>query len=204
MLLKINPDTPNPTKVEKAVDCLQDNGVIITPTDTVYAFACSLKSKKGFKKICEIKEVDPKDAQFSIICKDLGNLSEYAIDIDKPLFKMLKKHLPGPYTFILNASSKVPKLFGRNKKTIGLRVPDNEITKAIVEELGTPLMATSLHHENEILDYMTDPDAIFDKFKKVVDVVVHGGYGDNEPSTVIDCTNNTPEIVRQGKGELIQ
>ncbi len=202
MLLKINPDTPNPTKITKVIDTLQNDGVIITPTDSVYAFGCSLNSKKAFKKICELKGVQPKEAHFSIICKDLSNLSEYASDIDKPIFRLLKNHLPGPYTFILNASQKVPKLFGTNKKTIGLRVPDNKITQAIVQELGAPLIATSLHHEDKVLDYMTDPEAIFDEFKKKVDIVVDGGYGDNVPSTVVDCTNNTPTLVREGKGEV--
>ena len=204
MLLKINPDNPGKKRVKTVVDVLKKDGVIILPTDSVYAIGCNMMSKEAIEKVCRLKGVKPEEANFSILCHDLSNLSEYIQNIEKPIFRILKNNLPGPFTFILKASSKVPKIFETKKKTIGIRVPDSNIARDIIRQLGSPLVVTSLHDDkDELLEYLTDPELIHERFEKRVDIVVDGGFGDNNPSTVVDFTNNEPHIIREGKGELL-
>ncbi len=202
MLLKINADNPNKNKISQAIQCLKNDGVIIFPTDSVYAFGCDLYNKKAVERICQIKGIKPDKANFSIICYDLSNISYFAIAISKPVFKMLKRNLPGPFTFILHASRHVPKIFDNKKRTIGIRIPDNEITRSIVNELNNPIIITSLRSGNEPGEYMTDPEMIHQKFNKLVDIVIDGGIGNDIPSTIIDCTGEEPDIIREGIGIL--
>ncbi|MDR1897290.1 MAG: threonylcarbamoyl-AMP synthase [Prevotellaceae bacterium] len=202
MLIKIYPDTPNDREVGKVVKILQNDGVIIYPTDSVYAMACSLRSKKGFDRIVKIKNINKKAAVFSLICDSLSNLSDYA-KVDNPTFKVLKKNLPGAFTFILTASGKVPdKLLGKRKQ-IGLRIPDNKIAIELVRQLECPLLSTSIRTDDDVIEYISDPELIDEKFGNLVDVCVDGGIGGIVPSTIVDCTNSEFEIKRQGKGELI-
>jgi tRNA threonylcarbamoyl adenosine modification protein (Sua5/YciO/YrdC/YwlC family) len=201
MLLHIHPDNPDPKRMAQAVDCLRNGGVIIYPTDTVYSFGCDLLNTRAVERVAQLKGIKPAKAQFSIICYDLSHISEYA-RINTPDYKLMKRSLPGPFTFILDGSSKVPRLFKANKKTIGIRVPDNKIARGLVELLGNPLIATSVHDEDEVLEYTTDPELIHEKYGKQVDMVIHGGYGHNEASTIIDLTGDAPEIIRQGLGVI--
>ncbi len=201
-LIKIYPENPNPKAIAKVVEVLKNGGVIIYPTDTVYSFGCDITKPKALEQVARIKEMKLEKANFSIIFSDLANLSEYTKQVDTPTYKILRKALPGPYTFILEASTAIPKIFKNKKKTIGIRIPDNSIPKAIVEALGNPIIATSVHDEDEIIDYTTDPELIKEKFDKVVDLVVDGGIGDNSASTVIDLTNGQREVLREGKGSL--
>ena len=201
MLAKLYPENPNSKEVAKVVDCLRNDGVIIYPTDSVYAIGCAMTSKKAFERILRIKGVKEKDAVFSLICSDLSHLSDFA-KVDNSVFKLLKKNLPGPFTFILQASGKVPdKIIGK-RKTVGIRVPDNAIPIEIVKELDSPLFSTSLKSNDEILEYITDPELIYEEYENLVDMVIDGGYGNNQPTTIVDCTGNEFEIVREGKGEL--
>jgi tRNA threonylcarbamoyl adenosine modification protein (Sua5/YciO/YrdC/YwlC family) len=200
MILDIHPDNPDPRKLKMVLECLNDGGIIIYPTDTVYSIGCSLYKNKAMEKVAKLKGVKLNKAKFSIICYDLSNLSVYTKQVDTPTYKLLKKALPGPFTFILPASGKVPKLFMSNKKTVGLRIPDNNIPREIVKELGHPIIATSIRDEDEILEYTTDPELIHEKYENQVDIVIDGGYGNNEASTVIDCTGRDPELIRQGIG----
>lgn len=202
MLLEIHPDNPNSRNIAIAVACLKKGGVIVYPTDTVYAFACDINYKNAVEKICSLKGIKPEKANFSIVCKDLSELSEYAKQVSNPVFRLMKKALPGPYTFILNASQKVPVIFKNNKKTIGIRVPQNKIALALVEALGNPIMTASLKDEDDIIEYTTDPELIHERMENKVDIVINGGYGNNHPSTVIDCTNDEPEVIREGLGTL--
>ena len=202
MLLKLHEENPDPRQIDKIVDCLKKGGLIIYPTDTVYGLGCDISNHKAIEKIAKIKGVKLNKAHFSFVCHDLSHLSDYAIQIDTPTYKVLKRALPGAYTFILKASSNVPKLFKTKKKTVGIRVPDNEIAKALVIELGNPIVSTSIYDEDELLEYTTDPSLIFEKWVNLVDVVVDGGYGDNVASTVIDLSRDEPEVIREGKGEL--
>jgi tRNA threonylcarbamoyl adenosine modification protein (Sua5/YciO/YrdC/YwlC family) len=205
MFLKIYPENPNEKHVRQVADCLRRGGVVIIPTDTVYAIACDSSQIKAAERVSRIKGTQLEKANFSFLCHDLSHISDYAKHIDNPTFKIMKSVLPGPFTFILSAGNKVSsRYFGERtrKKTIGIRVPDNPIARAVIAELGNPLMSTSLHDEDEILDYITNPELIFEKYRDMVDVVVDGGYGGNEPSTVIDCTGEEPVLVRQGKGIL--
>ncbi len=201
-LIKIYPENPNPKAIAKVVEVLKNGGVIIYPTDTVYSFGCDITKPKALEQVARIKEIKLEKANFSIIFSDLANLSEYTKQVDTPTYKILRKALPGPYTFILEASTAIPKIFKNKKKTIGIRIPDNSIPKAIVEALGNPIIATSVHDEDEIIDYTTDPELIKEKFDKVVDLVIDGGMGDNSASTVIDLTNGQREVLREGKGSL--
>jgi tRNA threonylcarbamoyl adenosine modification protein (Sua5/YciO/YrdC/YwlC family) len=203
MLYTIHPDNPDQRKIKLVAEILEKGGIIIYPTDTVYSFGCSLMNKRAIEKLAKLKEVKLKNANFSIIFQDLSNLSEYTKAIDRASYKILNKNLPGPFTFILEASSKIPKLFETNKKTIGIRIPDNNIVHALVTQLGHPIVTTSLHDEDEILEYSTDPDLIYEKWQNQVDAVVDGGYGKNEPSTVVDLSNGAVEVIRQGSGELL-
>lgn len=202
MLLKIHPETPGHRQVQKAVEILQDNGVIVFPTDTVYGLGCDVYNHKAVERVARIKGVHLEKANFSFICHSLSQLTDYAKPVNNATFKLMKQHLPGPYTFILNASSNVPRIFRNRKKTIGIRIPDNNIILEIVRTLGNAILTTSIHDEDEVLDYTTDPELIYDHYRHLVDAVIHGGYGNNIPSTVIDCTGAVPLLVREGIGPV--
>jgi tRNA threonylcarbamoyl adenosine modification protein (Sua5/YciO/YrdC/YwlC family) len=202
MLLKIFPDNPDPRKIQIILECLRDGGVIIYPTDTVYSIGCDMLQIKSVERVAAIKGVKADKANFSVIFNDLSHIAEFTRPFNTEIYKLMKKTLPGPFTYILNASNKVPKIFQNRKKTIGIRVPDNIIARQLVEEYGNPLISTSVYDEDEILEYTTDPELIHEKYNNLVDIVIDGGYGDNVASTVVDCTGETIEILRQGKGEL--
>ncbi len=202
MLLKVHPDNPAPRHINMILDCLKNGGVIIYPTDTVYGFGCDMKSTKAAERICQIKGLKPEKANFSFIFHDLSNLSDYTMQIDNNTFKLLKRVLPGPFTFILNANNKVPKLFASKKKTIGIRIPDNQIPMEIVKELNNPILSTSVYDPDEVIEYTTDPELIYERYKNQVDMVIDGGFGKNVASTIVDCTQGEPLIIRQGIGEL--
>ena len=199
-LIRINPLNPDVDSLEKVVACLKEGGVIIYPTDTVYGIGCDITKPKAIEKIARIKGISPKKTNFAVVCSGLSHLSEYA-QVDTPTFKMMKKAFPGPFTFILRASRKLPKGF-EGKNSIGIRVPDHEIPLQIVERLRTPIITTSVHDDDEIIDYTTDPQQIFENFKGQVDLVIDAGYGNNIPSTILDCTDDEPVITRQGMGNV--
>jgi tRNA threonylcarbamoyl adenosine modification protein (Sua5/YciO/YrdC/YwlC family) len=199
MLLQIHPDNPNQRHIKTVTECLLDGGVIIYPTDTIYGLGCNIFQQKAIERICRIKQVDPQKAQLSFVCNDLSDLSKYTKSISTPLYRILKNYLPGPYTFILPASKEVPKILQSKKKTIGLRIPNNKVALTIVEEIKNPLLSASLPGD-EIEDY-TDPEIIYENFKNFVDIVIDAGFGGAEPSTIIDCTQETYELIRQGAGE---
>jgi tRNA threonylcarbamoyl adenosine modification protein (Sua5/YciO/YrdC/YwlC family) len=199
LLLHIHPDNPPARLVEQAVACLRDGGVIIYPTDTIYGLGCSIYQHKAIEKIARIKQVVPEKAQLSFVCSSLSDLSKYARQLDTPTYRLLKQFLPGPYTFILPASKEVPKILQSKKSTIGLRIPDNNIALAIVEALGHPILSASL--PGDMVEEFTDPETIKDNFDKLVDIVINGGTGGMEPSTIIDLTGDEPLMIRQGKGE---
>jgi tRNA threonylcarbamoyl adenosine modification protein (Sua5/YciO/YrdC/YwlC family) len=201
MLLEIHPKNPQPKHIKTVVDCLSSGGIIIYPTDTVYGFGCDIFHPKAVERICRIKNIDPVKANLSFICNDLSDLSRYAKAISTPTFRMLKHHIPGPFTFILPASKEVPKILKSKKDTIGLRVPDNLIAQEIIKALGNPILSSSL--PGEMAEEYTDPERIHEIFGKQVDIVVDGGMGGMEFSTIIDMTHDIPEITRQGKGEFI-
>ncbi len=204
MLIEINPFNIDQRLIEQAVEIMRKGGVIIFPTDTVYAMGCDLYSKKGLQEMARIKDVKLGKANFSIICPDLSDLSSYVKQLDRSVFKLLKQNLPGPFTFILAASNEVPKLFDSNKKEIGIRIPDNQITLELAKALGNPIAVTSLHNEDDhIQEYFADPYTIYEKHEDTVDLIIDGGYGQLEGSTIVDCTTGAPEIIRQGIGELI-
>jgi tRNA threonylcarbamoyl adenosine modification protein (Sua5/YciO/YrdC/YwlC family) len=200
MILKIHPENPQKRLITQIADCLRSGGVIVYPTDTIYGLGCDIHQPKAIEKICRIKGVDPKKAQFSFICRDLSHLSDYTKSIDTPLYRLLKSHLPGPFTFILPAGKQVPKLLQNKKSTIGIRVPDNEICRNILEELGNPILSTSL--PGEMVEEYTDPEIIYEKFGSVVDFVIDGGVGGINPSTVVDCSSDEWKVLRQGIGEI--
>jgi tRNA threonylcarbamoyl adenosine modification protein (Sua5/YciO/YrdC/YwlC family) len=202
MLIKIYPENPSDKAIQQVAEVLKKGGLIIYPTDTVYGLGCDITNQKAIEKIARIRGIKPEKANFSFICYDLSHISEYIKPIDNETFRVIKKALPGPFTFIFNASKNVPKLLSSNKKTVGIRVPDNNIARCIVKALGNPIISTSIRDEDEIKEYSTDPELIYEKFKDLVDLVIDGGYGDNEPSTVIDCTMGEFEIIREGKGDL--
>lgn len=202
MLIRIHPDNPDPRQVKKALDVLRDGGVIIYPTDGVYAFGCDIYKSKAVERIAQLKGIKPEKADFSFVFDDLSRITEFARPVDTPVYKLLKQCLPGPYTFILNANNSVPKLFKNNKRTLGIRIPDNSICRLLVSELGNPIISASVHDEDEILEYTTDPELIHERYRDMVDAVIDGGYGALVPSTVIDCSSGTPELVRQGAGEV--
>jgi len=199
MLLRLHPDNPQPRNIRMIVECLLDGGVIIYPTDTIYGLGCDIFQHKAIERICRIKQVDPAKAQLSFICYDLSDLSNYTKSISTPLYRLLKTYLPGPYTFILPASKQVPKLLKSRKDTIGLRIPDNIITRSLIRELGHPILSSTL--PGDIVEDYTDPELIHDKFEKIVDLVVDGGIGGIIPSTVVDCTGDEPVVLRKGLGE---
>lgn len=198
MLIHIHPENPQPRLVKQVADCLRDGGVVIYPTDTIYGLGCDIFQQKGIEKICRIKQVDPLKAQLSFICRDLSHLSDYTKSIDTPLYRSLKHHLPGPFTFILPASKQVPKILQSKKSTIGLRVPDNEICRHILDELGHPLLSASL--PGEMVEEYTDPEVIYERFGHLVDFVIDGGIGGMVPSTIVDCTSDEWTVTRQGPG----
>ncbi len=202
MLVKIYPENPNPKQIRTVVECLNDGGVIIYPTDTIYGFGCDIFKGKAVERIARLKGVKAAKANFSFICHDLSHLSDYAKPITTPIYKLMKKNLPGPYTFILDASNNVPKLIQGKRKSVGIRVPDCSIAREIVRELGNPIMSTSIHDDDDIIEYTTDPELIYEKYCNIVDIVVDGGYGDNKPSTVIDCREDDYTILREGKMPL--
>jgi tRNA threonylcarbamoyl adenosine modification protein (Sua5/YciO/YrdC/YwlC family) len=199
--IKIYEDNPNEAAIKKVVEVLRDGGLIIYPTDTVYGLGCDITNTRALERIAKIKGIKLEKANFSFICSDLSNLSDYVKQIDTSTFKILKRALPGPYTFILPGNNDLPKEF-RKKKTVGIRVPDNRIVIDIVKMLGNPIVSTSIYDEDEVLEYSTDPELIFEKWQNVVDLVIDGGYGDNIPSTIIDLSGYEPEIVREGKGDV--
>lgn len=199
--IKIYEENPNPKEIKKVVDALRKGGLVIYPTDTVYGLGCDITNTRALEKIARIKGIKLEKANWSFICADLSNLSDYVRQIDTATFKVLKRALPGPYTFILPGNNNLPKVF-KKKKTVGIRVPDNLIIKTLVEELGNPIVSTSIYDEDELLEYTTDPELIFDKWQNLVDVVIDGGFGDNIASTVIDLSGDEPEVIREGKGRL--
>ena len=199
--IKIYNENPNQKAIDKIVKILKNDGVIIYPTDTVYGLGCDINSTKALERIAQMKGVKLEKAKFSFICDSLSHLSDYVKQIDSPTFKILKRALPGPYTFILPGSNNLPKVF-KKKKTVGIRIPDNNIVKAIVSSLGNPIVSTSIRDDDDVLEYTTDPELIFEKWENLVDLVVDGGYGDNYASTIIDLTGDEPEVVREGKGSL--
>ncbi|MFL0685538.1 tRNA threonylcarbamoyl adenosine modification protein (Sua5/YciO/YrdC/YwlC family) [Algoriphagus aquaeductus] len=200
--IRLYEENPDPRRVRQIVEILRNGGIIIYPTDTVYGLGCDITNQKAVEKICKIKGINPKKHNFSFVCADLSNISHYTRVITKPVFKMMKKALPGPFTFILEASSQVPKILHSNKKTVGIRVPNHGVPRAIVEELGQPILSTSIYDEDEIVEYSTDPELIFEKYQNLVDVVIDGGYGSNVPSTILDCTGEEVVVVREGLGQL--
>jgi tRNA threonylcarbamoyl adenosine modification protein (Sua5/YciO/YrdC/YwlC family) len=202
LFLKIHPDNPPLNRILQVVEVLQKGGIVIYPTDTIYGMGCDLHNARAVERLCAIKGLKPEKANLSFICSDLTNISEYAKSISTSTYKVMKKALPGPFTFILEASSKVPRLAGSKKKTVGIRVPDHQIPLQIVRELGHPIITTSIRDEDEIVEYSTDPELIYEKFRHLVDVVIDGGYGHNIPSTVVDCQNGQCEVLRQGAGEI--
>ena len=201
MFIRLFEDNPNTREILKVVEILEKGGVIIYPTDTVYAIGCDIYNVKAVQRVAQLKGVKLEKANFSMICRDLSNISEYA-KVGNEVFKVMKRALPGPFTFILNATSKLPNVLMNRRKTIGIRVPDNPIVMAIVEELGHPLLTTSVRDDDDVIEYMTDPELIYEKYEQLVDVVIDGGYGQNVASTVVDCTGGTIDIIRQGLGEL--
>jgi tRNA threonylcarbamoyl adenosine modification protein (Sua5/YciO/YrdC/YwlC family) len=199
MLIQIHPDDPQPRLIKQVAECLKDGGVIIYPTDTIYGLGCDIMQHKAVERICKIKNIDPQKAQLSFICRDLSHLSDYTKSIDTPLYRMLKNYLPGPYTFILPASKQVPKILQSKKSTVGLRIPDNNICRHILDALGNPILSASL--PGDIVEEFTDPDVMQEKFGHKVDFVIDGGSGGMMGSTVVDCTTDNWEIIRQGLGE---
>ena len=202
MLLQIHEKNPSPRKIKKVADCLKNNGVIIYPTDTVYAFGCDAYNKKAMERLCEIKNINIKKHNLSFVCYDLRHISDFTKHLDTTTYKLMKKTLPGAYTFILNANNSIPKLFKNKKKEIGIRVPKNNIARDIVKELGNPIATSSVKNDNLIIKHATDPEMIHKHYGKRVDLVISGGYGGNTPSTIIKCTDNLPEIIRKGKGDI--
>lgn len=202
MLIEILGSNPDSRKIKQVTDVLKNGGIVVIPTDTIYAFATSLNNKKGLERLAKFKGVKLNKAQFSLICDGLSDIATYTKPIERNVFRALKNSLPGPFTFILNANNHVSKLFGTNKKEVGIRFPDHHITKAIVEQLGHPLVSTSVHDDDEIIEYTTDPEAIFSRYEDSVDLVIDSGYGKNQASTIVDCTTGELTILRQGIGEL--
>lgn len=199
--IKIYPENPNEREIQKVVESLKDGGIIIYPTDTVYGLGCDITNSKALERIAQLKGVRLDKANFSFICADLSHLSDYVKQIDTATFKLLKRALPGAYTFILPGNNNLPKEF-KKKKTVGIRVPDNTIARTLVEKLGNPIVSSSIYDEDELIEYTTDPELIFEKWQDKVDIVIDGGYGDNVASTVIDLSEGVPTLIREGKGSI--
>ncbi len=202
LFLEIHPDNPQEKYLNTIVDCLKDGGVIIYPTDTVYGIGCDINKTRAVERVCKIKGIKPEKSNFSLICYDLSHLSDYTKHVSTPVYKVMRKALPGPFTFILEANSSVPKLFKHKKNTVGIRIPNNNIIREIVRLLENPILSSSVKDEDEIVEYTTDPDLIYEKFHDKVDIIVNGGYGNNEASTIVDCSNDDFTIIRQGLGDL--
>ena len=202
MLLRLYSENPNARHIRKVVDVLEGGGIIIYPTDTVYAMGCDVKAHKAIERIAQLKGQNPDNPDLSIIFRDMSQLSEYTVIYDDNIFRLLKRNLPGPFTFIVKANNQIPRLFKNKKKTVGIRIPDNSIVNEIVKELGRPIITTSIHDPDEIIEYTTDPELIWEKFRDFADIVINGGYGKNEASTIVDCTGDEITIVRQGLGQL--
>ena len=200
MLIDIHQETPEPRKIETAVNILKKDGVLIIPTDSVYSFACALGSTKALEKMARLRDLTPSEANFSLICKDLSQMSEYVAPLPQPIFKLMKRALPGPFTFILNAGVKVPRIFRKSKREVGIRIPDHSIPKALIDSLGKPLVVSSVHHDDQDIEYMTDPGLVHEKYALQVDGVIGGGLGHMEASTIIDCTSGDALVVREGRG----
>jgi tRNA threonylcarbamoyl adenosine modification protein (Sua5/YciO/YrdC/YwlC family) len=200
MLIQIHPVTPGQRQILKVVEILRKGGVIIYPTDTVYGLGCDIFNAKAVERVARIKGVNPEKSNFSFICHDLSHLSDFTRHIDNQTYKMMRNYLPGPYTFILEAGNKVPKIFKNKKKTVGIRIPKHNIPLEIVRELGNPILTTSIHDLDKVIEYTTDPELIHENFMNLVDLVIDGGYGNNIPSTIIDCTGDSPVLVRKGLG----
>lgn len=203
MLLKLYEEATNPKDLKLVTECFKDGGVVIYPTDTIYALGCDINSRSGIERVAQIKGVKPDKADFSFVFYDLSHISEYTKQFDTSIFKVLKRNLPGPFTFILEANSSIPKLFKNKKKTLGIRVPDNAICRSIVQLLERPIISTSIHDDDEVIEYTTDPELIHEKYEKLVDIVIDGGFGNNTASTVVDFSSGEAEIIRQGIGELV-
>jgi tRNA threonylcarbamoyl adenosine modification protein (Sua5/YciO/YrdC/YwlC family) len=202
MLVRIYPENPNQRQIDQVIDCLRSGGVIIYPTDTVYAIGCDIHQIKAVERVAQIKGIKVEKANFSLICYDLSHISDFTKPFSTQVYKAMKKALPGPFTFILNANNHVPRLFQSKKKTIGIRVPDNSIVRQIVKELGNPIISTSVYDEDSVVEYTTDPLLIYEKYRNLVDLVIDGGFGDNQASTIVDCTGETMEVIREGKGDF--
>ena len=202
MLLKIYPENTNPKYIRQVVDILEVGGIIIYPTDTVYAMGCDIKANKAIEKIARLKNLNPNNPDLSLIFHDMSQLSEYTVIRDNTIFKLLKRNLPGPFTFIVKANNQIPKMFKNKKKTVGIRIPHNNIVLELVRELGRPIITTSVHDPDEIIEYTTDPELINEKYRDFADIVIDGGYGKNEASTIVDCTGEEIQIIRQGLGIL--
>ncbi len=202
MLLSLYEENPDRRKIRQIVDVLERGGVVIYPNDTVYALGCDINNTKAIEKICKIRGIDPKKASLSFVCKNIAQLGEYTAQMDRSLFKLLKRNTPGPFTFILNANNSVPKAFKNKKRTLGARIPANNIAQAIIEELGRPILSMSLKSDDEILTYFTDPIDIEEDFGRQVDIVIDGGIGQSVPSAIIDCTSDDTLVIREGKEPL--
>lgn len=202
MLIRIYEDNPNDKSIVQVVEILRKGGVVIYPTDTVYGLGCDINNQKAIERVCEIRGIRPDKANLSFVCYDLTDIAQYTKPFDTATFRVLKKALPGPFTFIFNASNQVPKLLSSKKKTVGIRVPDNRIAREIVRQLGNPIVSASIHDDDEILEYSTDPELIHEKYGDIVDAVIDGGYGDHVASTVVDLTSGDFDIIREGKGNL--
>lgn len=202
LFLKLYEENPNEKILNQVADILRSGGIIIYPTDTVYGMGCDINNPKAVEKVAQLKGVNLAKTNFSFICYDLSHLSDYAIQVDNDVFKVMRKNLPGPFTFILTASKKVPKLFKSKKKTVGIRIPNNKIVREIVNTLGNPILSSSIYDEDEMIEYATDPELIYEKYKNIVDCVIDGGYGGNIPSSIIDCSEGEINILREGLGEL--
>ncbi len=202
MLLKIYPDNPEGRKIRQVIQSLNEGGIIIYPTDTVYGIGCDIFNQKAVEKVCRIRNLNPAKAMLSFICKDISQIAEYSAQIDNTIFRLMKRNLPGPFTFVLKSNNSVPKLLKNKKRTIGVRVPNHKIPLMIVEELGRPLLTASLKSDDEFLEYFTDPFDIYEDYKNLVDIVIDSGIGGNQPSTVVNCLGVLPEVIRVGAGDL--
>src|SRR5690606_125402 len=202
MLIRIYNENPNPKSIQETVDVIRNGGVIIYPTDTIYGIGCDITNQKAIERVCKIRGLKPEKSNLSFICYDLTDISQYTKPFDTPVFRVLKKALPGPFTFIINASGQVPKILRPKQKTVGIRLPDNNVVREIVKELGNPIVTSSIRDEDDIIEYSTDPELIHEKYEELVDLVIDGGYGDNVASTVVDVTSGDFEIIREGKGNL--
>lgn len=200
--IRLYEENPDPRRIREIAEILRNGGVVIYPTDTVYGMGCDITNQRAVERIAKIKGINPKKHKFSFICADLSDIAQYTRVITKPVFKMMKKAFPGPFTFILEASSQVPKILQMSKKTIGIRIPNHNVPRMLVQELGQPILTTSIHDEDDVVEYSTDPELIFEKYQHLVDVVIDGGYGQNVASTVLDCTGEEVELIREGLGQL--